>query len=196
MKKAASILMAALMILLPVFTAAGEGAETAESSPASVEWKSFRKNSESIVAKGSFVSLTEIGMKLWVPDECVRQDYGDPTVCAYYSDSAEEVFGFSVFTEELPEDVPAGDPDALFNYIDSSVADPGSASRVLINGVLCIGYSIGLKTQTGLSFPAEDGQIISFVIETMTEEESEHNAMIRLMAASVMPLAMDPDAAE
>ena len=54
----------------------------------------------------------------------------------------------------------------------------------------------GLNTQTGISFPAEDGQIVSFVIETMTEEESDHNAMIRLMAASIMPAAMDPDAAE
>ena len=196
MKRAMSILGAGLLILLAAFTAAGESQEPAENSLAVVEWKEFRKNSESIVEKGSFVSLTEIGMKLWVPDECARQDYGDPTVCAFYSDSAEDAFGFSVFTEELPEDVPAGDRDALFNYISTGVADPDSASRLLLNGVFCVGYTIGLNTQTGISFPAEDGQIVSFVIETMTEEESDHNAMIRLMAASIMPAAMDPDAAE
>ena len=196
MKRIMSILLAMLLILLPVLTAAGENAEITENSISAVDWKAFRKNSENIVEKGSFVSLTEIGMKLWVPDECVRQDYGDPTVFAFYSDSAEETFGFSVFTEELPENVPAGDRDAFFDYISTGVADPDSASRLLLNGVFCVQYTVGLNMQAGFSFLTEDGQIVSFVIETMTEEESEHNAMIRLMAASIMPAAMDPDAAE
>ena len=140
MRKTMSILLAVLLAALPVFTAGGENTEASENENTytAVEWKTFRKNSESIVEKGSFVSLTEIGMKLWVPDECVRQDYGDPAVFAFSNGQTEDILGFSVFTEELPEDVPAGDPEALFNYISTGVADPDSAARSLINGVFCI----------------------------------------------------------
>ena len=199
MKRTMSFLAALALMLAAVCCAAGEDAQTAagtETAGAAVAWKTAKAGSEALAAKGAFASLTEIGVKVWVPDELAADAQAAPVVYAYCSQNEDSLLAFTVFAEDLPESVPAGDAGALYTYISNGVADTNSAEAVVINSIPCVRYTIGLRTQDGVTLFGPDGRIVTFVFDGRTETESEDNELIRLMAASIMPLAMDPDAAE
>ncbi len=183
MKKGLSLLLAFMMAALMGCA----GAE--ETAYGTLDWRTGSAAYAEEKAEGGFVLLTDIGMKVWVPDLCGRLKTELPTVCAFSDDTG--ALGFSAFLEDLPEEVPAGDRAALVNYITAYAADEGSAEGVLINGIFGVMFTMGMGEQQGITFFAENGQMLTCVFETMTETESRNNRLIGLMCASIMPLDAD-----
>lgn len=183
MKKGISLLLVFMMAALAC-CAAAEG-----TAYGTLDWRTAGAGYAAEKAEGGFVLLTEVGMKIWVPDRLARLKAEPPTVCAFSDDAY--TLGFSAFLEDLPEEVPAGDRAALISYIAAFAADEGSAEGVLVNGLFCVMYTMGAGEQQGVTFFAENGQMLTCVFDTLGETESENNTLIRLMCASIMPLDAD-----
>ncbi len=200
----------ALMLALPVFTLAeteDSGMDTIAtdgmldremlrgrfSEEEELTWDTVSELLPEVVANGAFVSLEELGLKIWIPDDLVMiTDAVDGVVCAFYDE--ELTYGFTVILETLPEDVDTRDLDALAAYFDFYRADAGSAIAHLYNGIPCVEYTLADCAQGCITFSLDNGMVVTFVYEPSFEQDSvedvDETTMFRLALAlmSIQPM--------
>ena len=90
-----------------------------------------------------------------------------------------------MFVEDAPEGLDPMDPEALYAYINASDAMDVTPSAV--NGIFAVAYKLGDEThpQFCITYGADNGKVISFVIDVADQTNQIEMAAMYLILASI-----------
>ena len=177
MKKIFTLILALAMILTVAATAE-------ETTVEMVDWDtlSAADGMDVYAANGQFYELTGIGLKVWIPSGLEQKE---SEYTPYLFTDEEGTRGLSVFVEDAPEGMDPMNPDELFAYVQEMGGD--EATPTVINGIYCVSYRLGGEelVQFCLTYGAESGHLIHFIVDGVDPENGEDTAVLLLMLGSV-----------
>ena len=149
-----------------------------------VNWEDLTavEDMAALAANGEFQELTDIGLKIWIPNGLTQVETEGT---AYLFTDEEGTSGVSVFVDDAPEGLDPMDPEALYAYINASGAMDVTPSAV--NGIFAVAYKLGDEThpQFCITYGADNGKVITFVIDVADQTNQIEMAAMYLILASI-----------
>ena len=183
MKKLFALILALAMVL--------SVSAMAEDEIATVSWEDAAATAETILPGiselGEFFSIEGTGLKIWIPIGLQqRETIGDLMLYLFADEDVSHAV--TVIAEEAPEGYDVTTAEGLAAYV-RDVVTPSDAEAAVVNGIFCIGYSLGEDDmkQAVVSYGTASGLVLSFVIEPYADvDEDVDNLAISLIASSIM----------
>ncbi|MBP3240154.1 MAG: hypothetical protein J6M92_06370 [Oribacterium sp.] len=180
MKKRLALLLAVIMAVFSL----GMVSFAKETNVTEMSWSDGEKAVKESGIKGSFVTLDEIDIKFWIPN-----DYKPVTITA-----EEKEEGYIAYYEN-----PKTNGVVSVMYVDlegmslenykkelKGMSDVKDIEDCIINDIKCIGYRMPEQDSLTLSYGTENGYILEFTFAPVTDEDDDSIQIPAYIMSSIM----------
>lgn len=176
MKKLALALAA--MMTVACFSTVSFAEETV-----TINWSDVEEIVEASGVKGSFVTLDEIAVKMWMPDDLkpmeLTDEDKDAGFIAYYTNEEGDAAVSVVYA-----DVNNMSLDEYFEYLEAADGVSDIEFGVL-NGLECVTYEMKETDSASIAFATEAGYVLEVTLAPMSDEEFA--PLASFITCSIMP---------
>ena len=180
MKKRLALLLAVIMAVFSL----GMVSFAKETNVTEMSWSDGEQAVKESGIKGSFVTLDEIDIKFWIPNDYkpvkITDEEKEEGYIAYYENPKTNGV-VSVMYVDL-------EGMSLENYKKElkGMSDVKDIEDCIINDIKCIGYRMPEQDSLTLSYGTENGYILEFTFAPVTDEDDDSIQIPAYIMSSIM----------